>query len=165
MPASEELAKRVLEAGRYCSPYEGGARGVGAGGIPEAGRVPGGLPRGRAREQGSIQARLAAEALRAPGAQDLRRLRLVGGLVARRPGQGGPALALLPGEARGSGADGGMSGRARRTWRAPCASLLATDGWRLASSPPPRSSCASGAHATRAGSTARWRRSPAPACS
>ena len=44
---------------------------------PEAGGVPGGLPRGGEVQPRGLEARDAAQALRAAGAQDLRRLRLV----------------------------------------------------------------------------------------
>ena len=49
---------------------------------PEAGGVPGGLPRGGEVQPRGLEARDAAQALRAAGAQDLRRLRLVGRVVA-----------------------------------------------------------------------------------
>lgn len=49
---------------------------------PETGGVPGGLPRGGEVQPRGLEARDAAQALRAAGAQDLRRLRLVGRVVA-----------------------------------------------------------------------------------
>ena len=49
---------------------------------PETGGVPGGLPRGGEVQPRGLEARDAARALRAAGAQDLRRLRLVGRVVA-----------------------------------------------------------------------------------
>lgn len=73
-----------------------GAQGMGAPGHAQAGRVPGGLPRGRARQPRCLQARTASQALRAPGAQGLRRLRLVGDVVARRARARGPPVALVP---------------------------------------------------------------------
>ena len=82
------------------------ARGVGERRQPEAGRVPRPLPRGRGREPRRLQARLPASAPRAAGAQDLRRVRLVGGVVARGARPRGPALALVPGPPRGPRADG-----------------------------------------------------------
>ncbi len=64
------------------------ARRMGGGGQPEAGRIPRLVPRGRGGEQGRLQARIAAQALRASGAEDLRRLRLVVGVVAGGARQG-----------------------------------------------------------------------------
>ena len=80
--------------------------GVVAPGHSEAGRVPGGVPRGRAGQPRRLEARVAAPALRAAGAEDLRRLRLVGGVVAGGARARGPALALVPRPPRGPGADG-----------------------------------------------------------
>ena len=82
------------------------AGGVVAPGHSEAGRVPGGVPRGRAGQPRRLEARVAAPALRAAGAEDLRRLRLVGGVVAGGARARGPALALVPGPPRGPRADG-----------------------------------------------------------
>ena len=80
--------------------------GVVAPGHSEAGRVPGGVPRGRAGQPRRLEARVAAPALRAAGAEDLRRLRLVGGVVAGGARARGPALALVPRPPRGPRADG-----------------------------------------------------------
>ena len=84
----------------------GGARGVVAPGHAQAGRVPGGLPRGGEGRPGGVEAGGAAEALRAARSQDLRRLRLVGSLLAGGHGQGVAALAVLPGAPRGPRARG-----------------------------------------------------------
>ena len=82
------------------------AQGVGGSRQPETGRVPRLVPRGRGGEPGRLQARVAAQALRTAGAQDLRRLRLVGGVVARGSRKRRPALARIPRASRGLGADG-----------------------------------------------------------
>lgn len=79
---------------------------------PEAGGVPGGPPRGGEARPRGLEARSAAQALRAAGAQDLRRPRLVGRAVAgghgargrhRQDAHGvGPLRAGVREEARGA---------------------------------------------------------------
>ena len=86
MAASEELARRVAGAGRSCSlttavlegwPGPGAPRRVEClAGYLEAERS------GREASRRAAEARGAAQALRTAGAQDLRRLRLVGRVVA-----------------------------------------------------------------------------------
>lgn len=75
-------------------PDDLGARGVVVRGDAQAGRVPGGLSRRREGEQGGVEARCPAQALRAARPQDLRRQRLVGRVLARRLRPGGGLLPL-----------------------------------------------------------------------
>lgn len=78
---------------------------------PEAGGVPGGLPRGGEVQPRGLEARDAAQALRAAGAQDLRRLRLVGRVVAGGHG------ARVAARARLRRAQGGPRAHGRRRHR------------------------------------------------
>lgn len=78
---------------------------------PEAGGVPGGLPRDGEVQPRGLEARDAAQALRAAGAQDLRRLRLVGRVVAGGHG------ARVAARARLRRAQGGPRAHGRRRHR------------------------------------------------
>ena len=78
---------------------------------PETGGVPGGLPRGGEVQPRGLEARDAAQALRAAGAQDLRRLRLVGRVVAGGHG------ARVAARARLRRAQGGPRAHGRRRHR------------------------------------------------
>lgn len=78
---------------------------------PETGGVPGGLPRGGEVQPRGLEARDAAQALRAAGAQDLRRLRLVGRVVAGGRG------ARVAARARLRRAQGGPRAHGRRRHR------------------------------------------------
>lgn len=78
---------------------------------PEEGGVPGGLPRGGEVQPRGLEARDAAQALRAAGAQDLRRLRLVGRVVAGGHG------ARVAARARLRRAQGGPRAHGRRRHR------------------------------------------------
>lgn len=84
-PTLERPAVRrphVAEAGRSCSPTTAVLEGVAGARRPEAGEVSGEPPRGREARPRGLEARGVAQALRAAGAQDLRRLRPVGHAVA-----------------------------------------------------------------------------------
>lgn len=78
---------------------------------PGTGGVPGGLPRGGEVQPRGLEARDAAQALRAAGAQDLRRLRLVGRVVAGGHG------ARVAARARLRRAQGGPRAHGRRRHR------------------------------------------------
>ena len=82
MAASEELARRVVEAGRSCSLTTAVLEEWSRLGTPKQVEYLAGLPRGGEVQPRGLEARDAAQALRAAGAQDLRRLRLVGRVVA-----------------------------------------------------------------------------------
>ena len=118
---------------------------------PETGGVPGWLPRGGEVQPRGLEARDSAQALRAAGAQDLRRLRLVGRVVAGGHG------ARVAARARLRRAQGGPRAHGRRRHRQDAHGVG-----------PLRAGVreeARGAPAKTGGSTGRPRSSARPACS
>lgn len=111
MAASEELARRVVGGRAVVLAHHRRPGGVVEARHPEAGGVPGGLPRGGEVQPRGLEARDAAQALRAADAQDLRRLRLVGRVVAGGHG------ARVAARARLRRAQGGPRAHGRRRHR------------------------------------------------
>lgn len=83
MAANGDLARRVVEAGRSCSLTTAVLEEWSTLGTPKQVEYLAGCLEAEPGQQGGLQARDAAAALRAAGAEDVRRVRLVGGLVAR----------------------------------------------------------------------------------
>lgn len=82
MAASEELARRVVGGRRSCSLTTAVLEEWSRLGTPKQVEYLAGYPRGGEVQPRGLEARDAAQALRAADAQDLRRLRLVGRVVA-----------------------------------------------------------------------------------